>query len=52
MCLRVSDKKNMKKNIFFAFFKESDPDPDPLVRGTDPHQIVTDPQHCKEMFQQ
>ncbi len=29
---------------------ESDPelDPDPLVRGTDPdpHQNVTDPQHC------
>jgi hypothetical protein len=28
---------------------ESDPalDPDPLVRGTDPHQNVTDPQHWK-----
>jgi hypothetical protein len=27
--------------------KESDPqlDPDPLARGTDPHQNVTDPQH-------
>ncbi len=26
---------------------ELDPDPDPVVRGadTDPHQIVTDPQH-------
>jgi hypothetical protein len=24
-----------------------DPDPDPLVRGADPHQNVTDPQHCK-----
>jgi hypothetical protein len=25
-----------------------EPDPDPLVRGTDPdpHQDVTDPQHC------
>jgi hypothetical protein len=21
-------------------------DPDPFVRGTDPHQNVTDPQHC------
>jgi hypothetical protein len=30
--------------------KESDPeldlDPGPLVRGTDPHLNVTDPQHC------
>jgi hypothetical protein len=27
---------------------ELDPEPelDPLVRGTDPHQYVTDPQHC------
>jgi hypothetical protein len=25
---------------------ESYPNPDPLVRGTDPHQNVTDPQHC------
>ncbi len=24
---------------------ELDPDPDPLVRGTDPHQNVTDRQH-------
>ncbi len=23
-----------------------DPDSDPYVRGTDPHQNVTDPQHC------
>jgi hypothetical protein len=24
------------------------PDPDPLVRGTDPRQNVTDLQHCKK----
>jgi hypothetical protein len=36
--------------------KESDPklDPDPLVRGTDPdpHQNVTDPQHCSQDYVQ
>jgi hypothetical protein len=53
----------MKKKIiiFFASLiqvtekKESDPglepDPDPLVRGTDPdlHPNVTDPQHCLQI---
>ncbi len=44
--------KNMKKFFCIQWRKESDPeldpDPDPLVRGTapDPHQNVTDPQHC------
>jgi hypothetical protein len=40
MWLWASYKKNMKKKIFFCIVnikrKESDPDPDPLVRGTDP----------------
>ncbi len=53
MYLRVSYTKKM--NIFFLFCilkvtakKESDPDPAPLVRGTNPRiqiQNVTDPQH-------
>jgi hypothetical protein len=29
---------------------ELDPDPDPLARGTDQHQNVTDPQHCSSLF--
>jgi hypothetical protein len=49
--------KNLGKNYFFCILKvseeESDPEldpgpdqePDPLVRGADPHQNVTDPQH-------
>jgi hypothetical protein len=57
MCLRSSYKKiyEEKKYFFFASLQsmkkgvgpELDPDPDPLVRGTDPdpHQNVTDPQH-------
>jgi hypothetical protein len=43
MCLLASYEKNMiKSNIYFATFKSikksvgSDPEPDPLVRGTDP----------------
>jgi hypothetical protein len=44
MFLRVSSKKKYEK-----IFPESDPDPeldpDLLVRGRDPHQNVTDPQH-------
>jgi hypothetical protein len=45
MCLRVSYKKKIKLKVTVR--KESDPevDLDPLVRGTDPHQNVTDPQH-------
>jgi hypothetical protein len=55
MCLRVSyKKKNMK--FCFSYLKslkngvgpELYLDLDPLVRGAnpDPHQNVTDPQHC------
>ncbi len=59
MCLRVSYKQ--KYEIFFASLKslkkgvgsgsELDPDPDPLVRDTDPQirsrtQNITDPQNC------
>ncbi len=28
-----------------------DPHPDPLVRGTDPYQNVTDPEHCLKLYQ-
>ncbi len=41
-----------KKIIFYwpwnHWHKEQDLDPDPLVRGTDPHQNDTDPQHCSK----
>jgi hypothetical protein len=41
--------KSSKKGVGSG--SELDPDPDPLVRGTDPqirirNQNVTDPQHC------
>jgi hypothetical protein len=42
MCLWVSYKNKIGGR------DKLDPDPDPLVRGADPdpHQNVTDPQHC------
>ncbi len=55
MCLQVSyKKKNMKKNNFCCIPEERSRNwswirnPDPSVRGTDPHphQNVTDPRHC------
>ncbi len=50
MCLRVSYKKKIWEKSFFFLHplsqwrKESDPELDP-----DPHQNVTDPQHCSEV---
>ncbi len=57
MCLWASFKKKYKKPFLHPLNqrrKESHPDPDPLVRGTesDPHQNVTDPQHCSQDYVQ
>jgi hypothetical protein len=52
-----SNKQKMKKKLFFVGIlrvndensrirsQDPDPNPDPLVSGTDPHQNVMDPQH-------
>jgi hypothetical protein len=56
MCLRASYKKKICLHPKNQWRKESDPkldpNPDPLVRGTDPapHQNVTDPQHCSQDY--
>jgi hypothetical protein len=45
MCLRVSYKKKICIVLHPLSHCSKESDPDLLVRGTDPHQNVTDPQH-------
>ncbi len=43
---KVISKKIERKTIFVDIMRRKEQDPDSYVSGTDPHQIVTDPQLC------